>query len=369
MTYFDVRPGFSELERRLGDAVYGASMPDQEQVLEYLRKFGIQIPFWVVAVHGATTLELFRPLSGHRFLPLRLHTGVEYLCFNGDTYAVAERLATVPLLSGDFARCDDHKTWHGRIQNCVSTLREKEIDLLYGPGKYLPNLNTQVQAQHLALLAIRGEWEGNSEDWWEPVAIWLRIVLMHHRSKLNNSRRRMLELMVDALRDLDNDPVIAFRFQRAVERIYSVYNYTDIEPMFKEVLSDIRPYLLLQRKADLLPDESAPLSTVVQDALRFMRLRFQEDIGLAEVASAACVTPAHLARLFRQQTSRTVTEHLHLLRIDHAKILLTDTDDPLPIIAAESGFLSVKHFHHIFRRLTDTTPTTFRQQYRRRPKR
>jgi AraC family transcriptional regulator len=51
-------------------------------------------------------------------------------------------------------------------------------------------------------------------------------------------------------------------------------------------------------------------------------------------------------------------------RVEHAKVMLRTTDEPLSQIAAAVGFASQSHFTTVFKRLTGATPKAYRSDLR-----
>ncbi len=91
----------------------------------------------------------------------------------------------------------------------------------------------------------------------------------------------------------------------------------------------------------------------------FMLDRLGERITLADVASAACVSRAHFARMFRLSTGHTPMAYLMLLRIERAKLLIADGDRPICDIAIALGFCDQSHFSRVFRRATGLPPKSY----------
>jgi AraC family transcriptional regulator len=135
--------------------------------------------------------------------------------------------------------------------------------------------------------------------------------------------------------------------------------------MFQQALADLLPHLIAAGDAGVAAGGQGPHASAVRDALAVMRQSFDEPISLAAIAAQIHVSPSHLARIFRRQTGRTVTEYLHALRISHAKQLLAETDDTVLAVALSSGFGTPEHFHRVFRKRTGTTPAAYRALHKR----
>ena len=66
------------------------------------------------------------------------------------------------------------------------------------------------------------------------------------------------------------------------------------------------------------------------------------------------------AREFRRYYHCTLGEYLRQLRIETACGELSNSEEPLSVIAANAGFYDQSHFSNTFRRYTGMTPTQYR---------
>jgi AraC-like DNA-binding protein len=98
----------------------------------------------------------------------------------------------------------------------------------------------------------------------------------------------------------------------------------------------------------------------VEAMAQFILRNFQEDIGVAQIASGAHLHPNYAMTLFRRHTGMTLSHYLTLQRVAHAQRRLVTSESPIQAIAFESGFGSVSHFYETFRQKTGTTPRRFR---------
>lgn len=91
--------------------------------------------------------------------------------------------------------------------------------------------------------------------------------------------------------------------------------------------------------------------------------RFTEQLTLADGAQIAHLHPAAFARWFKGATGQTFVEHLHRLRVGYAARLLIETEAPITEVAFDSGFNNLSHFHRVFRRIKQTTPSAYRKSF------
>ncbi|TYP72046.1 AraC family transcriptional regulator [Paenibacillus methanolicus] len=108
--------------------------------------------------------------------------------------------------------------------------------------------------------------------------------------------------------------------------------------------------------------ESAFAPRWVQQALRDIDRDPVRCGGLASLSAAACVSPGHFSRVFKQLTGMNVTDYVNAKRLVRAKELLLTTDDNIETIALVCGFQGMRHFYHQFRKLTGVTPLTYRRR-------
>jgi AraC family transcriptional regulator len=94
--------------------------------------------------------------------------------------------------------------------------------------------------------------------------------------------------------------------------------------------------------------------------LREIALRYDEQIGLAELGSKAGVSPFHAARVFRRVVGRTIHQHQLQIRLRHALSLLLETDFDLSRVAVDVGFANHGHFTNHFKRRFGMAPSRIR---------
>jgi transcriptional regulator GlxA family with amidase domain len=91
-----------------------------------------------------------------------------------------------------------------------------------------------------------------------------------------------------------------------------------------------------------------------------MDVASHEEWPIERLARVSRVSPAHFARSFKDAFG--VPPHRYLLtrRIERAKALLRDTDQPITDIAFQTGWKSLGTFGRIFRDITGESPGELR---------
>ncbi len=99
-------------------------------------------------------------------------------------------------------------------------------------------------------------------------------------------------------------------------------------------------------------------------AVRFLEQRYREHVPLAELTKSCGLSPTHVHRLFQRLLRMSPMEYVLALRLQEARRLLTTTDQPLSVIAGNTGFFDQSHFAKCFRKMNGMTPTQFRKSFR-----
>lgn len=89
---------------------------------------------------------------------------------------------------------------------------------------------------------------------------------------------------------------------------------------------------------------------------------FHHDITLPQIALVANLTEAAFCRYFRVHTRKTYVEFLNEIRIGYACRLLLTTDQDIAEVCYQCGFTTLSNFNRRFRRVTDMTPTDYRNR-------
>jgi AraC-like DNA-binding protein len=93
--------------------------------------------------------------------------------------------------------------------------------------------------------------------------------------------------------------------------------------------------------------------------MRFIEQHLAERITLAELASAACMSRFHFARMFRLSFGQSPMEYVLTAKIDLAKQLLLAGSHSIAYVAAMLGFADQSHFTRSFRRVAGCSPRQY----------
>ena len=94
--------------------------------------------------------------------------------------------------------------------------------------------------------------------------------------------------------------------------------------------------------------------------MAYVKDNVQQEMTSELLAGIACVTKAHLGRMFRETLGCSPIQFVLRTRLQHAQRLLVTTSRSIVDIAAEVGFNDVSYFVRLFRQKIGFTPQEYR---------
>jgi AraC family transcriptional regulator len=102
----------------------------------------------------------------------------------------------------------------------------------------------------------------------------------------------------------------------------------------------------------------------LRNAIDYIQSNLDTNLGVAEIARVAFMSPYYFGKLFKRSTGQTLHQYVLEQRIRKAQILLTKTDLALIHIASAIGMANQSHFTSVFKSRLGITPRLYRTQYR-----
>jgi AraC family transcriptional regulator len=161
-----------------------------------------------------------------------------------------------------------------------------------------------------------------------------------------------------------HDPWI---FQIAVRLMAEVSSPGGTTRMFGDLMAQALALELVRRHGSTTPhagpERSALSRACLNRALEAIETNLSGNLSLAQVAAAAALSPFRLSHGFKNATGVSLHQYVIGRRVEHAKVMLRTTADPIADIAAAVGFASQSHFTTVFKRLTGATPRAYRDDF------
>lgn len=96
--------------------------------------------------------------------------------------------------------------------------------------------------------------------------------------------------------------------------------------------------------------------------LEYCTEHFAEGISLKQVADALLISQSSVSKLFSERLHYSFRDYINDLRIEQAKTLLQDTDQPIIEVMFSCGFTNQSSFNRVFRSACGCTPREYRQR-------
>ncbi len=114
----------------------------------------------------------------------------------------------------------------------------------------------------------------------------------------------------------------------------------------------------------LQPLQSRPSGThpLVERAQTYIEDNYQRRLGLSEIARRLHVSANYLSRLFRQETGTTLTDYIHRVRLEHARLLLAADGRSISEIAYMVGYQNYRDFYRNFVKHEHASPRQARRR-------
>jgi transcriptional regulator GlxA family with amidase domain len=107
-------------------------------------------------------------------------------------------------------------------------------------------------------------------------------------------------------------------------------------------------------------DSSPKHERIVETLTEIVMQEMASPLMIQELASRCQISHNQLTRILKQQTGETPAIWLRRLRTDRAKELLSYSDLPIKVIAAEVGYPDLQHFNKAMRQRFQLSPRALR---------
>jgi AraC family transcriptional regulator len=136
--------------------------------------------------------------------------------------------------------------------------------------------------------------------------------------------------------------------------------------MLVEAVGNTIAARLIYRNTGRAPEDVTAAGRSQLDPRRLKRVleavdaRLEENLSLAYLASVACLSQCHFARVFKTSMELSPHQYVSRRRLEHAKDRVAAGTTPLSQIAASLGFSSQANFNRAFKAATGVTPTAYK---------
>lgn len=181
-------------------------------------------------------------------------------------------------------------------------------------------------------------------------------ILTENTSK-NISDTALMQLYVQILN-------IVFKVMRMKGITYDADNSGDVHiitEIIKQPIPDVHE--IIMKYLDIIRSHTGSAATKIdiQAVISYMEENYAEDIGLESIADHFNTAPKYLSKIIKDKLGVNFIDYLAGLRINAAKVMLSETNKSISDIFTEVGFNNRNTFIRTFKKNTGLTPSEYRK--------
>lgn len=132
----------------------------------------------------------------------------------------------------------------------------------------------------------------------------------------------------------------------------TMFSLTELENYFLQFFTTLATSL---QKDNIYSD-----SDIVVNVKTYIDHNYQKDISVEFVASLFHMNRSYLSHIFKKKQGQSFKDYLNLVRLEHAKSLLKQTNKKIYQIATAVGYDNVRSLYRVFKKMEHTTPEQYR---------
>ncbi|MBQ4631485.1 MAG: helix-turn-helix transcriptional regulator [Clostridia bacterium] len=168
-----------------------------------------------------------------------------------------------------------------------------------------------------------------------------------------------------------------FEFESSV--LYNSKLSTAICDLFEEIIDELQKkqpayeklctsklftiFSLLERKSRKETSAKEKYFDKISFVIQKMNKEYYMDYSLDDYAKICNMSKFHFLRVFKDITGESPLEYRNIIRLNHVKEYLKDTNIPINEIAEKTGFTSASYFCDAFRRKVGMSPVQYRKEH------
>lgn len=183
--------------------------------------------------------------------------------------------------------------------------------------------------------------------------------LFSHTADIRLLKAHVIEMMGYLVRNaIEDSPHMSSLIEKNHDWMAAVIDANDFETLSNVVADSLDDFM----RNIYLHGQNRTNSTVAR-ILDYLGENFHEPVTLEMVAKEARLSTFRISHLVKEQTGKTVLQHVHQLRVQEAQRLLEQSDMSCTDIAYETGFGDQSYFIKQFRKWMGITPARYRKLY------
>ena len=107
---------------------------------------------------------------------------------------------------------------------------------------------------------------------------------------------------------------------------------------------------------------SSQQSIYADKTIRFLYQNYDRRLKINDISGNLNLHPSYLQRIFKAATGKSIIEYLQQIRIEKAKMFLSQHEIRISDVANMTGFDDPKYFSSCFKKVTGISPVSYRSQ-------
>ncbi len=174
---------------------------------------------------------------------------------------------------------------------------------------------------------------------------------------IRNTKNLAITLNTLARKTIENNNIDEYYLHRISEKFAVKIEYTNSLKQLQQLMIEmIKEYCNLVKKCS-----NNNYSILVSKAINYIKLNFNQEIGLSKISRDLFVHKTNLAKKFKEEVGKTTAEYINEIRIKESKHILQNTTLSIEDIAYYVGYNDKKYFSKVFKSIEKISPSEYRK--------
>lgn len=180
-------------------------------------------------------------------------------------------------------------------------------------------------------------------------------------TSLSGEQRRTPALLLPEFGKIKSTEKFRLLFNSLIDSSLSenIFRREICNGIISQILCELSDSFLRSEEVERKPSNRA----LTENVIEYIRINASSIKNVSDVAEHFGYNPEYLTTLVKKNTSHSLIDYINMGKIARAKEMLLSTNLTVSEIAPLCGFSDAKYFGRLFHRLTDTTPSEFRNTY------
>ena len=112
--------------------------------------------------------------------------------------------------------------------------------------------------------------------------------------------------------------------------------------------------------------DDSDIKNKIERVKQFTEKNYHKKVSLDDVANLIYLSPKYFSRVFKEHTGMGFSDYKLQVKIDKAKEMLETSTSNIDEISYKIGYENTESFIRIFKKITNNTPTEYREEYKKR---